>query len=273
MATDECRVSDRQGCESAVTAPPPKRPPKTGPIRQPAPWKSGHILATTANRVATILAPVAMPDIHTDGGDESPTTELVSATVGDRCSNCQQPLASDQRYCVNCGSRRGKARFSFDIAGGAVRGRQGAGAPQAASLAGLGRATLVAGIATLLLALGVGVLIGHNSNSTTQRAAAAPQILTVGGAGAGTGAGVSNSSAGNATANLKKHGKVQKTKQVVVRLNAATKAKASAAANKVFGSSSNNLVNNPTQQVGGACSGGAGCNQGKFDGNFFGNTP
>jgi hypothetical protein len=128
--------------------------------------------------------------------------------------------------------------------------------------------TLVAGVATLLLALGVGVLIGHNSNGTTQRAAASPQIITVGGSGAsavGTGA-----TAGGATAALKKSGKVHKVKQVVVHLTAQTKAKAAAAANKVFGNSGGNLVQNPTVQVGGACSGGAGCQGGKFTGNFFG---
>jgi hypothetical protein len=214
---------------------------------------------------------MAMPEMHGDGRDETPTTELVSGTVGDRCSNCQKPLASDQRYCVNCGTRRGKPRFSFDslAAQSAAAAKDPEPKPHRSRVSAA--TTLVAGIATLLLALGVGVLIGHNSNSTPQRAAAA-QILTVGG-GAGTSAGVGNSASGSATANLKKHGKVQKTKQVVVHLNAAVKAKASQAAARVFGNNGGNLVSNPTQQVGQACSGGAGCNNGKFDGNFFGNTP
>jgi hypothetical protein len=212
-----------------------------------------------------------MPEVHSDDHDETPTTELVSGTVGDRCTNCQKPLVSDQRYCVNCGTRRGKPRFSFEsLAAQSAPAKEPEPKPHRSRVSAA--TTLVAGIATLLLALGVGVLIGHNSNSTPQRAAAA-QIVTVGGGGAGTSAGVSNSSAGNATANLKKHGKVQKTKQVVVHLNAAVKAKASQAAAHVFGNNGGNLVSNPTQQVGGACSGGAGCNNGKFDGNFFGNTP
>ena len=217
---------------------------------------------------------MAMPDTHSDGHDQPPTTELVSATVGDRCTNCQKPLASDQRYCVNCGTRRGKPRFSFDsLAAQSAANKEPEPKPHRSRMSAA--TTLVAGVATLLLALGVGVLIGHNSNSTPQRASAPAQIVTVGGGGAATdtGAGGSNAAAGNATANLKKHGKVAKTKQVVVHLTPAVKAKASQAAAHVFGNNGGNLVNNPTQQVGGACSGGAGCNGGKFDGNFFGNTP
>ena len=43
--------------------------------------------------------------------DAEATTELVTGTVGGRCANCQAQLASDQRYCVNCGARRGKPSF------------------------------------------------------------------------------------------------------------------------------------------------------------------
>lgn len=266
-------MSERQECERAVTAAGAAGSPQSAPFRGPAPRKSGHILVTIATRVATILAPMAIPERHGDDHDETPATELVSGTVGDRCTNCQKPLAADQRYCVNCGTRRGKPRFSFDsLAAQSAAAKEPAPKPQRKKMSSA--TTLVAGVATLLLALGVGVLIGHNSNSTPTRASAPAQIVTVGG-GAGTGASgaVNSASAGNATSNLKKHGKVQKTKQVVVHLNAATKAKASAAAAHVFGNNGGNLVNNPTQAVGGSCSGGAGCNGGKFDGNFFGSSP
>jgi hypothetical protein len=46
--------------------------------------------------------------------------------------------------------------------------------------------------------------------------------------------------------------------------------KVQAAASKVLGSGAKNLSNNVTQQVGGSCSGGTGCQGGKFTGNFFG---
>jgi hypothetical protein len=206
-----------------------------------------------------------MHPVRTGDDGEAATSELLSGTVGDRCANCQKPLASDQRYCVNCGTRRGKPRFSFEsLAAQSAPAEEPEPKHHRTRISAA--TTLVAGVATLLLAMGVGVLIGHNSNST-QKAAAAPQIITVGG---GSGATAAGSTAGNATANLKKSGKIHKVKKVVVHLTAQTKAKAAAAANKVFGNNGGNLVSNPTVQVGGACSGGAGCNNGKFDGNFFG---
>ncbi|MFZ0388585.1 MAG: zinc-ribbon domain-containing protein, partial [Solirubrobacteraceae bacterium] len=45
------------------------------------------------------------------GNAEAPTENLVAGTMGDRCVNCGAPLSSDQRYCINCGERRGAARF------------------------------------------------------------------------------------------------------------------------------------------------------------------
>jgi hypothetical protein len=198
--------------------------------------------------------------------DEGATAELVAGTVGDRCTSCGQPLASDQRYCVGCGQRRGKPRFSFE----SLASRPSAAPPpepKSHRSRVSSATTLVAGIATLLLAMGVGVLIGHNSGSGTTKAAASPQIITVGGGGTAAGA---SATAGGATAAARKHGKTGKVKTVTVHLTGKVKAKAAAAAAKVFGNNSNNLVNNPTEQVGQSCSGGAGCESGKFTGNFFG---
>src|SRR5947209_1507242 len=70
------------------------------------------MLVTIADPTATILAAMSMDALGT--GQDDATTELVAGTVGDRCTNCQKPLAADQRYCVNCGQRRGKPRFSFE---------------------------------------------------------------------------------------------------------------------------------------------------------------
>lgn len=196
--------------------------------------------------------------------DDDAKNELLPGAVGDRCPNCERPLASDQRYCVSCGARRGKPRFSFESLS-AQAAPPDAPEPKHHRPRISAATTLVAGIATLLLAMGVGVLIGHNSGSGVQRAAA-PSVITVGN---GAASGVA-SAGGNATAKLKKSGKVHKVKAVVVHLTAATKAKAAAATNKVFGNNGGNLVSNPTVQVGGACSGGAGCQGGKFTGNFFG---
>lgn len=35
-------------------------------------------------------------------------------TVTERCTGCGKPLADDQRYCLNCGKRRGKSRVEFE---------------------------------------------------------------------------------------------------------------------------------------------------------------
>jgi hypothetical protein len=194
--------------------------------------------------------------------ENATTSELLTDVVGDRCSNCQQPLASDQRYCINCGARRGKSRFTFDSLAERSAPADASERPHRPRISAA--TTLVAGVATLLLAMGVGVLIGHNSNGTPTRASA-PAVITVGSGGA---SGVGSSAGG--TAALKKHGKVKKVKPVVVHLTQKTLQKANAAAAKVFGNNGANLVTNPTVQVGGACSGGAGCQGGKFTGNFFG---
>jgi hypothetical protein len=55
---------------------------------------------------------------------------------------------------------------------------------------------------------------------------------------------------------------------VVVHLTPKVQEKAAQAATKVFGTNGN-LSKNVTQKVGGSCSGGAGCQNGKFTGNFF----
>lgn len=206
---------------------------------------------------------------ETSTSGETPTTELVSGAVGGRCANCQAPLASDQRYCLNCGQRRGKPRFPVVPAA----------APQTTTSGAVPRpphrprfssaATLVAGVATLLIALGVGVLIGHDSNTTPQKAA--DQIITVGG-GSGNSGGASSAAATNPAQATKPSAaakaSLKHAKTVVVHLTPKVEAKAASAASHVFGSNGN-LSKNVTQQVGGACSGGAGCQNGKFTGNFF----
>ena len=200
------------------------------------------------------------------------TAEVVGGVVGERCANCKAPLAPDQRYCVNCGERRGRPRFSYE----AITAQAGA-APAAAALPapprsrGSSGTTLVAGIATLLIAMGVGVLIGENSSSSTPVRASAPAVITVGGSGtpgaaaAGTGAAASG---GTAAATHTKGAKGGKVKVTVVHVTPRTAKAATAAASKVLGSS-NSLSKNVQQQVGGKCTGGAGCQNGTFTGNFF----
>jgi hypothetical protein len=113
------------------------------------------------------------------------------AGTGERCAGCGAALASDQRYCVECGQRLGRARLPFmdDPA------RPFAQAPEAAP----GRrrlsvnSTLIAGVGTLLLAMGIGILIGRSSPGSSAKSAGPVQVLTVPGTGAAGAAGATES--------------------------------------------------------------------------------
>jgi hypothetical protein len=106
------------------------------------------------------------------------------------CRTCRAPLATDQRYCLQCGTRRAEARLPFLE----ILARQVPASPAATTTvtrqtgpAGwLGRvstnAAAVAGVACLLLALGVGVLIGGIGSGDSAASAGPPQVITVGGA-------------------------------------------------------------------------------------------
>jgi hypothetical protein len=205
--------------------------------------------------------------------EDQPTRQMVAAAgVSDRCANCGAPLASDQRYCVNCGERRGKARYSVasmaaPAAAETSTVREVQHRPRMSS-----GSTLVAFIATLLVAVGLGVLIGHMNTSGRPTAAATPpvQVVTVGGGGGGTGASTDttagNSSSNAGSTNSKSSKKVPAKKVVVTKVVAA---QATQAASKVLGGSTN--LAPPTVTQGGSCSSGqAGCQGNHFTGNFFG---
>jgi hypothetical protein len=125
--------------------------------------------------------------------------------------------------------------------------------------------SLIAGVATLLLALGVGVLIGRSGDNGGKAPAA--QVVTVSGAAAGAaGAGATGAAANTAATN-----------STASKVASAKKKKA--AAKKVSGTSSvdatakKNGVKLPPKvvKIGQKCEKGAkGCQGGKFTGNFFG---
>jgi hypothetical protein len=223
--------------------------------------------------------------IPADGG--APVEALVSGTVGDRCVNCGAPLSSDQRYCVVCGERRGAPRFSLPATATETttvstspssrdprRPRFGSGT------------TLVAGVATLLLAILVGVLIGHNTANNQRTIAAGPtKIIRVGGgvaapassgstvaSGSASGSSAGSSSAG-AGAKKGKGGSAKGKSKAAKKAPAATKQQAAAqqgAASKVLGGSHNAPSTVTVGQK--AAKGTPGVNKktGKFDGSFFG---
>ena len=224
-----------------------------------------------------------------DGGRPAPTgvdhqdeppQPLSPASGGERCVNCGTPLASDQRYCVNCGERRSKPRF--EVANGSLPAAEytavttAAGPPPAQRTRTSTGLNLIAGVATLLLAVGVGVLIGHNSAGSAKNASAASrQVIKVGG-GSGNGATTAANSGGSSSGGggIKSHDAAT-SKAGKAHPATATKAppkvvqKAGAAASKVTGGSAK--IANPTITQGASCSNGqAGCQNGKFTGNNFG---
>lgn len=208
--------------------------------------------------------------------DETSTGPLIGSLAADRCATCGAPLASDQRYCVQCGERRGKPRFPVTASS--------PGAPEPALAPVAQReprhrrvpsgATLVAGIATLLLAMGVGVEIGKSgSNNSSNQHASQPsfQVVTL---PAGRGSAATTPTTTAAAANVKSKGskKAAKTASAAANKPITKKVvtKAAAAASQVLGGSA---PAQPTVQPGQKCSGGSanGCNSsGKFDGSFFG---
>ena len=102
---------------------------------------------------------------------EQPTVNGEGVT----CPTCGSALAADQRYCLNCGWRRGEARVDYEkqILGGGVpatagasAGTPAAGNPQWSPVVAIGAIALL-GVFLLL-----GVLIGKKDNNTTQTVAA-----------------------------------------------------------------------------------------------------
>jgi hypothetical protein len=110
-------------------------------------------------------------------------------TQGEPCASCGAPLASDQRYCLECGARRAQARVAFReilASGGAPPPGQPAPAAAPAHDGPPPRSgvAFLAGLLCLLAALGVGVLIGNSGDDKTAATAPPPQVITVGGAAA-----------------------------------------------------------------------------------------
>ena len=126
----------------------------------------------------------------------------------------------------------------------------------------------------LLLAIGLGVLIGRiGHTNSNQKAASTPavQVVTVnggsGGATTSTPTTTTRTTAGSTPKGLT--GKLKKAADQSAPPSAAVQQKATQAAGKVLGNWSHLAA--PTTSQGGACSGGAGCQNHKFTGNFFGN--
>jgi hypothetical protein len=188
----------------------------------------------------------------TTASHEQPTAVHPSlATVpGDQCTSCGAPLAPDQRYCVQCGQRRGQSQLPVAQPAAAPALAREPRGPRLSH-----NAALIAGVGTLLLAMGVGVLIGRSGEKSPSNASAAPQVITVGGGG----------TANTAAAAGAKAGKAAKAKSTGKKASAA---QAQKAADKIKGTSLK-LPKKSVVTVGSPGTG-PGYQHGKFTGNFFG---
>jgi hypothetical protein len=126
---------------------------------------------------------------------------------------------------------------------------------------------LIAGVGTLLLALGIGVLIGRSGNSTAPQSNSKPMVVTVGGASgaaaAAAGATAANTTSAPGSSSGGSSHKSHKTASTGAGSSNKSSATASTAAKTVT------ALPPPTVTVG-AKGHGAGYQNGKFTGNFFG---
>jgi hypothetical protein len=127
-------------------------------------------------------------------------------------------------------------------------------------------ASLIAGVATLVLAIGVGVMIGQSGdNGSSVASAPAPQIIKVGGGGEEA------TTASSPESGSEIGGKKGKAKKAKAPEKAVDSSGTSEAAAEVLKPAGDVKLPPPTVQPGGKCeSGASGCKDGEFTGEFFG---
>jgi hypothetical protein len=212
----------------------------------------------------------------------APAAELQNplAGSGENCPQCGVSLAADQRYCLSCGRRRGDPRLPFMDA---VVFMDSAKQPAAAQTAAAppsppdrrpfmsANASLVAGVATLVLAIGVGVLIGRSGDGGTGNVSATPQVIRVGGGGEVEGAATKPTEAKGSTAGGGTGKSKSATKSKAKSKAATGKSGTSKAVEEVYEPAPGVKIAPPEQKLGGECDPStAGCGKnGNFEGSFF----
>jgi hypothetical protein len=101
---------------------------------------------------------------------------------GDPCAVCEAPLASDQRYCLNCGARRAEARLPFQDLLARPVAAPAPPPPEPPRRATRGLSAIAAGCAgATLLALGLltGGLLARDRDEPTPVAATKPPVVNI----------------------------------------------------------------------------------------------
>jgi hypothetical protein len=186
------------------------------------------------------------------------------SSIHEQCSACGAPMASDQRYCLQCGERNGPARVpALDTA------RQRTDETPFPRSSHRPRASvntaLIAGVGTLLLALGVGVLIGRSSNNSTAKAPP-PQVVTVAGGGSAGAAGTGTTGGASTTGTAAQTPGAAAAK--TSKSSSAASVAAAAAASKAVAKKAKGPP--PKVVTVGSPGKGPGYQKGHFTGNFFG---
>jgi hypothetical protein len=199
----------------------------------------------------------------------APQIQTSAVQSGDQCASCGALLAADQRYCLECGQRRGDPRLPFMdavVLMDAVKRPAQAAPPSPPKKKRTGispNAALIAGVGTLLLALGIGVLIGRSGHQEVAQTAAAPIVIHSGGGEEAT----TTSTKGKTTTGGGNASKAKTKKQKEAALK---EAESHPAAEEVIKPVNGVELAKPKTQVGDPCSNGqAGCENGKFNGSFF----
>jgi hypothetical protein len=218
--------------------------------------------------------------------------------ASDSCPNCGARMAADQRYCLNCGHRRGEPRLPFMDAVvfmetmNAPGGTAGSPPPPPPAQSGgsnnrwNANAALIAGVATLVLAIGVGFLIGRtgHENSGAPTGGGEVKVVQVGGAPAAGGTeeaatpeASTEATTGGKTGNEAKAGGESKSKggakPKASEVEEGSKEEEKLAEEKTAETlHANGPLAKPKAQVGETCEKGTpGCSTGgEFNGNFFG---
>jgi len=191
-------------------------------------------------------------------------------------------MLADQRYCLNCGQRRGDPRLPFMDAVVFMDAAKQPQPPEAIAAPPSppdrrpwmsANASLVAGVATLVLAIGVGVLIGRSGENSSQPVAQPQSVITVpagGTAEASTSSGSKAGKSGAATGAESSNAKSATAKKAKKKTET-TKTGATKATEEAYPVNPNVHLAEPEQELGGKCDpSAAGCNsKGEFEGTFF----
>jgi hypothetical protein len=186
-----------------------------------------------------------------------------SATGGQHCASCGAVLTPDQRYCVECGQRRGPTRPPFAGAPGQPPQPNAPAAPGRRGPRFSANTALIAGIGTLMLAMATGVLIGRTSAPSSKNApiqyVAAPTTTTPSGT-TGTGA--------TTPSTTEEGGSPTKSSGTTGGKGGSVGKSAPSSASKLLGGKA---PSKPVVKVGSSGKG-PGYQKGKFTGKFFGGS-